>query len=228
MAQTNTWQEGATSHSAITSLRRRASDATTSMSMRLWRLDWSAHLPWFFDDGFAEVATAEEALPFIRQHYPAIFGLPTETGGRFLPSPMTEAKRRFFDEMDFFFLRVEDRTAGVVMGHPSDWTSYYVRSAAVLPEFRDRRVLTQFAERLYEPLRSVGVERLEAECSPANLPMSRLLTGQGYVVTASVNSERWGVMLRYTKFLLEDAKAAFMHQYTAMPFAQRVSSNRNA
>jgi hypothetical protein len=155
MAQTNAWQDGVSSHSAITGsgVRRRAVGGASSTSMRLWSLDWRAHLPWYFDDGRAEVAAPEEALPFIQQHYPAIFGLP-ETGGHFLSSPMTDAKRRFFDEMDFFLLRVGDRAAGVVMGHPSDWTSYYVRSAALLPEFRDRRMLTQFGERLYEPLRA--------------------------------------------------------------------------
>jgi hypothetical protein len=36
-----------------------------------------------------------------------------------------------------------------------------------------------------------------------------------------MSSERWGLMLRYTKFLSEDARAAFMRQYTAMPFAKR-------
>ena len=220
MAQTTTWQDG-------TGVFRREAASPMSMSMRLWGLDWSARLPWHFDDGRAEVVTAEEALPFIREHYPSIFGK-ADGEGQFLPSPMTEAKRRFFAEMDYFMLRVDDRNAGIVMGHPTDWTSYYVRSAAVLPEFRDRRVLTQFGARLFDPLREVGAERVEAECSPANLPMARLLTGQGYIVTASVNSERWGVMLRYTKFLAADAQAAFMRQYTAMPFAQRAQSKPNA
>jgi hypothetical protein len=215
-----TWQDG-------TGVFRREAEASLSMSMRLWGLDWSAHLPWYFDDVRAEVATPEEALPFIRQHYPAIFGK-AGAEGLFLASPMTDAKRRFFGELDFFMLRVGDDNAGIVMGHPTDWTSYYVRSAAVLPAFRDRRVLTQFGERLFEPLRSVGVERIEAETSPANVPMGRLLSGQGYMVTASVTSERWGVMLRYTKFLAPEAQAAFMRQYTAMPFAQRAQSKPNA
>jgi hypothetical protein len=194
------------------------------MSQRLWNLDWRSVLPWHFDDGRADFATPEEALPFIQEHYAAIFGQ-NELEGRFLPSPTTEAKRRFFQEMDYFILRVGDRDAGILMGHPSDWTSYYVRSAALLPAFRDRHLLTQFGLRICEPLRAAGVERIEAECSPANVPMARLLTGQGYLVTGSVTSERWGVVLRYTKFLSEDASAAFMRQYTAMPFSKRRQEN---
>jgi hypothetical protein len=190
------------------------------MSRRLWNLDWRSVLPWHFDDGRAEFATAEEALPFIQEHYPAIFGQ-GDLEGRFLPSPTTDAKRRFFAEMDYFLFRVDQHAAGVLMGHPTDWTSYYIRSAALLPEYRERRVLTRFLERLDQPLRAAGIERVEAECSPANVPVVRLLTAQGYVATASMSSERWGLMLRYTKFLSEDARAAFMRQYTAMPFAKR-------
>jgi hypothetical protein len=216
MAQPNILSQDTPRPPAVLRVEREA----LPMSQRLWNLDWRSVLPWHFDDGRAEFASAEEALPFIRDHYAAIFGQ-KDLEGRFLPSPTTEAKRRFFAEMDYFILRVGERDAGIVLGHPSDWTTYYVRSAALLPAYRDRHLLTQFSERLYEPLRASGVERIEAECSPANVPMARLLTGQGYMVTGSVTSERWGVVLRYTKFLSEDAIAAFMRQYTAMPFGTR-------
>jgi hypothetical protein len=33
------------------------------------------------------------------------------------------------------------------------------------------------------------------------------------------------VVLRYTKFLSEDASVAFMRQYTAMPFSKRHTPN---
>jgi hypothetical protein len=181
-------------------------------------------LPWQLDGGSAEFATRDEALPFVQEQYPAIFAQ-KDLQGRFLPSPMTEAKRRFFAEMDYFLFRVDGHVAGVLMGHPTDWTTYYLRSAAILPEYRERRILTQFFEGLVAPLRAVGVERLETECSPANVPVVRLLTAQGYLATASVSSERWGLMLRYTKFLSEDASAAFMRQYTAMPIAKRRQHN---
>jgi hypothetical protein len=159
-------------------------------------------------------------MPFIQEHYPAIFGH-KDLAGRFLPTPMTDAKRRFFAEMDYFVFRVGPDAAGVLMGHPTDWTTYYIRSAALLPEHRDRRLLSHFVERLDAPLRAAGVERIETECSPANVPVIRLVTSQGWIATGSTSSERWGLMLRYTKYLSDDARVAFVRQYTAMPISQR-------
>ena len=171
MAQPNIWQE-----SGIRPTRAlRGEREAAPMSQRLWNLDWRAALPWHFDDGRAEFATPEAALPFVQEHYPAIFGQ-KDLEGRFLPSPTTEAKRRFFLEMDYFVFRVGDDVAGVLMGHPTDWTTYYIRSAALLPEYRERRVLTQFLDRLDQPLRAAGrgarrgrvLARQRARGSPAD------------------------------------------------------------
>ncbi len=200
--------------------RPRLVEAPPRLSMRLWNLDWGATLPWHFDAARVESSSHDEVMAFTREHYAAIFGH-ASAEGRFLPSPMTEAKRRFLSEMDFFVFRVGRETAGVFMGHPTDWTSYYLRSTAIVPQHRERGLMTRFFERLAEPLRGAGVERIEADCSPANAPIIRVLSGQGYVVTGTTNSERWGLLLRYTKFLRDDARGAFLRQYTAMPIAQR-------
>lgn len=207
-----------------TGVRRIDPPESVPASRRLWSLDWRLELPWDLGAGWAEHASMEEVLGFVQQHYAAAFGA-SEVAGRFLPSPMTEAKRRFFAEMDFFAFRVEDQTAGVFMAHPSDWSTYYLRSTAILPRYRERRLMTRFFEKLVEPLRAAGVERIETETSPANTPIVRMLTGQGYMVTGSCSSERWGQLLRYTKFLSDDAQAVFMRQYTAMTFGKRLDSD---
>lgn len=204
---------------------RRQEDAPRSLSQRLWNLDWRDDFPLRFDDAQIEAATAEDVMPFVQAHYPAIFGH-KDLADRFLPSPTTDAKKRFFAEMDYFVFRVGGDVVGVAMGNASDWTTYYVRSAAVLPEYRERGLLTRFFEHIDAPLRAVGVERIEAETSPANVPIVRLLTGRGYVVNGSTSSERWGLLLRYTKYLSEDARAAFVRQYTALPVIRGVNDNK--
>jgi RimJ/RimL family protein N-acetyltransferase len=218
MALPNAWPQQATVSRIAP--RRRELDATATLSQRWWGLDWREVLPFHFDDGRAEFATMDDVLPFMKEHYPAIFGV-KDLESRWLENPMTEAKRRFFAEMDCFLFRVDGEVAGVFMAHPWDWTSYYLRSTAILPRYRERGIMTHFFDRLDEPLRSAGVERIEAEVSPANTPIIRVLAGHGYVVTGQVATERWGLLLRYTKFLSEGASAVFKRQYTAMRISKR-------
>jgi hypothetical protein len=180
----------------------------------LWGLDWESVLPWQIDDVSVELGSLEEALPFMRDHYTEIFS----TGdGRFFTEMMSEAKRRFFSEMDIFVLRAGTETVGIVMGHPADWSTYYVRSAALLAEQRARGVFPRFLEHFYGPLRDAGVERIEADASPSNQAVIRLHISQGSIITATGSSERWGAFVRFTKFLNDEPQAVFSRQFCAMP-----------
>ncbi len=197
-----------------------ARDQPVSLTRRYWDLDWGRVFPWTFEEIQVESARFDEALPFIREHYPSIFG--TDAGEqRFLASPMNEAKRRFCDESDAFLFRDGSRVVGLLLANPVDWSTYYMRSVAMLPEFRERRLLTRFMERSYEPLRRAGVERIEGECSPANTAMMRMLVGQGFLVTSTANSERWGSTVRFTKFLTEDHEAVFLRQFSNLPVRKK-------
>lgn len=220
MLQSNTWN-----HDVRQREQRAEGASPVTMSKRYWDLDWSNHLPWAFEDVRVETATAEEATAFIGVHYAKIFA-PVGGERRFLADPLTEAKRRFLLELDLFAFRNQNDMVGLLMAQPSDWTSYYFRTVAILPEYRDRRLLSRFLERVYEPLRDAGVERVEGDCSPTNLPMARVLVGQGYVVTSTSNSERWGLVLRYSKFLTDDANEAFKRQYCLTSPALSRGDNR--
>lgn len=200
----------------------RSSVAAVPTSLQLWGLDWRAVLPWSFDDVVVDAGTFAEATPFVEEHYAAIFRA-AGADTRFLGDPMTPAKRRFSDAMDVFLMRHDGRVVGTLMAHPLDWSSYYMRSAAILPAYRDRRVLTRLVEAMYAPLSAAGVERMEGEVSPTNLPMMRMLVGLGWVVNATVNSERWGTMVRLAKFLRDDAEATFSERFCAMRVRPRGS-----
>ena len=185
-----------------------------TLSKRLWDLEWSEHLPWNFDGISVEPGTFEDALPFMQEHYADIFGVHSD---RFFAETMTEAKRRFWAEMDIFIFRAGAETVGISAGHPSDWSSYYIRTFAILPAYRERRFATEFDNAVGNTLAKVGVARVEAECSPADAPMMRLFLREGYLATATANSDRWGALVRFTKFLGEDASKAFRRQYVYVP-----------
>jgi hypothetical protein len=200
----------------------RAASTPSTLSMRMWDLDWRVQLPWNFDDVIVECGTLEEVLPFVQEHYPSIFGVEQD---RFFVEAMTEAKLRFWREMDLFVFRSEGAIIGIAAAHPTDWSTYYVRTLALLPEYRERRVTTGFAQRLRETLRQAGVARWEAECSPANPAMIRLFVREGLLVTATVTSERWGSMLRFTKFIEPEAERTFRKQFVYVPAIRRRSDS---
>lgn len=201
--------------SEVAKVRPGARVETASLSKRLWDLDWSEHGPWQFGDVTVVSAPFEELQPFVAEHYAGIF----ETDRNpFFNEPFTEGKRRFLSMADTFLLLHEGRTIGYALGHPGDWSSYYVRNGAVLPEYRERRLSGFLMDALVAPLRAHGIQRMEGDCSPANTPMVRMMTQAGYVITGTNNSERWGTLLHFTKYLSEEANAAFMKQFCAMSF----------
>jgi ribosomal protein S18 acetylase RimI-like enzyme len=187
-----------------------------SLSTQLWSLDWTRILPFQFDDVSVEIATFADAAPFIEEHYPKFFAH-EDDGVKFLREPMTEAKRRFSELSDVFLFRDGEKKVGVMISHPTDWSTYYLRSSAFLPEYRNRHLLTRFTEALFAPLAAAGVARMETETAPSNLAVQRVMVTCGWVITGTTNSERWGTLLRATKFLSDEARAAFSHQFCLTP-----------
>lgn len=182
-----------------------------SMSRRLWDLDWSEVLPWRFDDVTVEYGTFEDAASFVAAHHATIFGAPD----RFLVEPATPARQRFWSEMDVFVFRAEDRVVGLCAGHPTDWSTYYVRTFALLPEYQERGLLTRWRQQVDPRLVAVGVQRLECDSSPANEAMARYYAREGFIVTSMMSSERWGALLRFTRFYGDEAKSVFCRQFVA-------------
>lgn len=178
---------------------------------------WDDHAPFALHDGVTmSPVTPERAIAFTRDHYAHIFGSsPGDT--RFLSEPMTAAKARFLAESDRFAFHDAGRMIGLLVGNPIDWSSYYWRSVAFLPEHQGRGLLAAALEHTDAILRDAGVVRVEGETAPTNYRQVRLLMRLGYCVTGTTNSERWGTMLRLTKYLRADAEERFVSQFCRDP-----------
>ena len=103
-----------------------------------------------------------------------------------------------------------------MIGEPEDWSSYYIRTLAILPDYQRPALLRRFVRAcLEEPLTAHHVERVTAETSPSNVAMSRFLTEYRFHVTGHQLSERWGPLVRYTRFLDPDRDAMFQARFGA-------------
>lgn len=188
-----------------------------SLAKRLWDIDWK--LPWAVGDVTIREGTFEEVLPFIREHYPSIFG--AVEGSRFLVEPMNEAKLRFGQEMDVFVFEHAGRTIGISMGNAVDWSTYYIRSTAILSDYRSRNLGSEWLARTDDALRHAGVTRVEADCCPMNAPVLKVMSNAGYIVTGTAPSERWGQNLRVTKFLKAEAAKVFADRFCQIAVQHR-------
>ncbi len=184
-----------------------------TLSCELFGIDWAAHLPFELSGGIRlEWATLAQTGAFVGAHYAAIFGTRT-ADPRFLVEDATPAKARFLRISDRFVFRDGTRTVGVLVGHPVDWSTYYWRTVAFLPEFQGRGLLAAALRRTDDVMRAAGIARVDGEAAPNNQRQVRLLLRLGYCVTGTVNSERWGTVLRFTKYLRPDAEERFMTQF---------------
>jgi ribosomal protein S18 acetylase RimI-like enzyme len=183
------------------------------LSKTLWDVDWSLLLPQSVtDDGVSvEWSCFERAAPFVRAHYAEIF---EEAGGSPFDTRLEDAKTRYYRAVgDFFEFVHEGRTVGLLIGTPIDWSSYYIRSAAALPAYQGRKIVQRFFPLLFAQLKAAGVERIEADTSPANMATIQLLTRLRFNVTGTLLSERWGATLHLTKFLHEESENVFLRQF---------------
>lgn len=184
-----------------------------SLSQMLWGIDWSVLLPLTMGDGIVvHGSTFEQALPFIREHYAAIFH--EDAHSPFSTSRAGSQKERYYRLAgDFFEFKDGDRTMGLLVGTPVDWATYYIRSAAVLPEYAGRRTIQDLLPMLFDVLRSAGIERVQADTNPSNLATIHILNRLRFNVTGTSVTDRWGAQVHLTRFLDEDCEDVFLRQF---------------
>jgi hypothetical protein len=195
---------------------RRSTSPPAKLSARFWGLDLAKTLPRVLSRDGVEAVPGElgRVCEFLAEAFPTF----SEGELDAAPDPrMVEAKRDYLCRVsDLIELRHEGRTVGAIVGAPEDWSSYYVRILAVSPAYQRPGLTRRFArECLLEPLAAHGVERVVADTWPTNIAMSRGFTEMHFHVTGHLLSERWGALVRYTKFLDPVREAAFERRFAA-------------
>ena len=199
---------------------RLSAAATAPLSAQLWGLDFSARLPRTVSSDGTQATLGEitRIRSFLTEFFPS---LTEEALGNRSPAFVSDAKRRYIaTACDLIELRHDGKTVGAIVGAPEDWSTYYVRIFAVARRYQRPALMRKLIrECIFEPLSACGVQRIAADTSPANRAMSRLFSELKFHVTGQQLSERWGPMVRYTKFLDAACEAVFFERFagTAPP-----------
>lgn len=181
-------------------------------SRDLWNLDLSVGLPRVLSSSgvTATVGELQTTQEFLRREFPTFIESMPLT-----PKESAAKAAYFLATCDFIELRHDGLTVGAIIGEPYDWSSYYVRVYALSRTYQKPSLTRRFVrECLMAPLAAAGVKRIFADTSPTNIPMCRGLSEDGFVVTGNSLSERYGPMVRYTKFLCSEAEQAFVSQFS--------------
>lgn len=205
-----------------------AGESRFRLSHALWGLDWSRVLPYeLSDDGIEVESTSyDPAAAFVHEHYAALFD--EDPSSPFRTRLGDGAKKRYYQlAADLFRFAHQGRTVGLLVCEPLDWSSYYLRSTAVLREYQGRQLVPRFCSRvLFPELERAGVERVECDTSPANLAMMHIMGRLRFNVTGTNLSERWGANVHFTKFLGAECEAIFLRQFCSGVMYQRRASQK--
>lgn len=200
---------------AVLSLPVPQAQATTPRSESLLGVRFRASLPWYIDPWTVEWAHPDEVLAFLAEHGGM---LSDPNDGRWIRESLTDAKLRFLDEADRFAIRDSrsKQLRGVVVAHPSDWSTYYIRTVALLPEVRGTFAL-RLLSRLFDELRDAGVARVESDVSPNNRASLSAQLLAGFQCVGTLNTTRWGSVMRLCRFLASEETARFETAFCASP-----------
>lgn len=176
--------------------------ARPTQSTQLWGLSLYEDLPKpLTSDGvYAVAASYERVRAFVAEQYEMF----TEEGLGCSPNAFAQKSKQAYlsTGCDLIGLTHGGKMVGIMVGAPEDWSSYYVRVFALAPQYQRPSLTRRFVrECLFEPLARRGVERVVADTNPANVAMTRLFGELGFFVTGNQLTDRWGALIRYTKFL---------------------------
>ena len=208
--------------------RSMSSRPPQTLSARFWGADLSQNLPRVLSRDGVQAVRGDLARvgEFLKQAFPSFSE--EELGAQLSPR-MIEAKVHYLrTASDLIEVQHLGRTVGVLVGAPEDWSSFYVRILAFLPEYQRPGLTRRFVrECLFEPLAACGVERIVADTWPTNIAMTRGFTELHFHVTGHQLSERWGALVRYTKFLDPAREAAFEKRFAgALPSPKDAKRSR--
>jgi hypothetical protein len=205
------------------------SPAVMRMTEALWGIRWEEILPYPIDHDVVVIASSfEESLPFIEANYARIFEEEGDT--RFSCASNTDPRVRYYRTVgDFFEFKQGDRTVALLIGTAADWSTYYIRSAAALPEVQGKKLIQRFFPEMFAVLKAAGVERIEADTSPSNMATLHLLSRLRFNPTGTVLTDRWGAHIRFTRYLDDAAEQVFLDQFcTGVRYQRRRSPGRRA
>lgn len=187
----------------------------SGLTGELFGISWETYFPHKLGDTNVKAVhcSFSEALDFLKLHYNRINGIDPSTSA-FFNNESNEQRRRFYERCGDFFLFVDgSKTVGSFCGNPIDWSSYYLRNVAILPEYQGFGLFQSFMSYYISVLAKHGINRVETEVAPSNLINVHVFNKLQFNVSGYANTDRWGTFIQFTKYLNPDCEAVFLDRF---------------
>lgn len=189
------------------------------LSKQLWNIDWKQELSHdLINDRFKFCVGNRELLDlFMNKHKDKIF-YQSERESPFFNRSISPHKKQYLEYVSDIFLIYDNRDiVGVFVSDPTDWSSYYLRYINILPECRGEKLCELCCQRLFPILEKHNIERVSCDISPIHKAQIHRMTNLGFVITGTFQSERWGVLLQFTKFFNQETEQNFSKNFCLGP-----------
>lgn len=192
-----------------------------SVSSRILNVRWLEFFPFeIAQDEVIRLVDFSEVTHFIQKNHLPIFD-EGQWGNPFFKENSTLGKLRYLEDYaDCFMYFKAEQAYAVTICTLSDWSSYYLRYGAFLKDYQNTGRAQLFLNHLIGVLKNTEVNRIETDISPANLSNLHIFNKLGFNITGINNTERWGSLIRMTKFLNTKAENVFLDQFCQGPRPQ--------
>ena len=185
------------------------SKGSTRPSYTVLGIEWEKYFPLDLGDSITgELTDGEGVLRFLREK--DRFSKLRSAGG----VDLLESRKQLYYTMmgDCFCLKKDGEMIAVMAGALHDWTTYYFRYVSILPAYEGRGHYQKLLKHVLSILAAYGVERAEADVSPANFTNIQILNRLRFMVTGYRATDRWGNLLVYTKYLEGKPETDFLEK----------------
>jgi len=110
---------------------------------------------------------------------------------------------------EHFLFTHNGEPVGWSVGETMDFMTYYMRNTGILPSHQKKGIYSKFLDVFSKYIEEIGYERLTSQHKPDNTEMLITKLRAGFVITGMDLDERWGSLVRLTKFLKSDRDDAF-------------------
>lgn len=173
-------------------------------------IPWHEYLPITLKNGYEiHSGSFEEVKMFAQSHFQQIYS-PIDPKTQYRWGEDHPNKKSFYENFaEIFLFKKGAEIIGFHVINLTDWSTVYHRNVSISKKHQNKQLWQLWFACLIEILKAHQIHRVECDVSPGNTKKVHVLNKMGFRVTGFNTSERWGAVMKFTKFLNSEYENLF-------------------